>query len=88
MMHRNRSRDPPPYHPGWGGFTRKLILATWVLANQNTLRAMHITGEQTREDDGKLVTRITGEQSLWVLQACLCTAGNIGWTLPINVASM
>ena len=26
MMHRNRSRDPPPYHPGWGGFTRKLIL--------------------------------------------------------------
>ena len=62
--------------------------ATWVLANQNTLRAMHITGEQTREDDGKLVTRITGEQSLWVLQACLCTAGNIGWTLPINVASM
>ena len=38
--------------------------ATWVLANQNTLRAMHITGEQTMEDDGKLVTRITGEQSL------------------------
>ena len=38
--------------------------ATWVLANQNTLRAMYITGEQMMEDDGKLVTRITAEQSL------------------------
>ena len=26
MMHRNRSRDPPPYHPGWGGLARKLVL--------------------------------------------------------------
>ena len=26
MMHRNRSRDPPPYHPGWGGLARKLAL--------------------------------------------------------------
>ena len=26
MMHRNRSRDPPPYHPGWGGLARKLFL--------------------------------------------------------------
>ena len=26
MMHGDRSRDPPPYHPGWGGLTRKLVL--------------------------------------------------------------
>ena len=26
MMHGDRSRDPPPYHPGWGGLARKLVL--------------------------------------------------------------
>ena len=27
MMHMaHRSRDPPPYHPGWGGLARKLVL--------------------------------------------------------------
>ena len=26
MMHDDRSRDPPTYHPGWGGLTRKLVL--------------------------------------------------------------
>ena len=26
MMNSGRSRDPPPYHPGWGGLTRKLVL--------------------------------------------------------------
>ena len=34
--------------------------ATWVLANQNTLRAMYITGEQMMEDDGKLVIGLRG----------------------------
>ena len=26
MMHGDRSRGPPPYHPGWGGLARKLVL--------------------------------------------------------------
>ena len=26
MMHGDRSRGTPPYHPGWGGLARKLVL--------------------------------------------------------------
>ena len=26
MMHGDRSRDPPPYHLGWGGLARKFVL--------------------------------------------------------------
>ena len=33
MMHGDRSRGPPPYHPGWGGgLARKLL----VLEKENT----------------------------------------------------
>ena len=30
MMHGDRSRDPPPYHPGWGGLARKLVLEEYT----------------------------------------------------------
>ena len=40
MMHRNRSRDPPPYHPGWGGSWRETLIL-----EENTIRAvMHAWG--------------------------------------------
>ena len=39
MMHSDRSRDPPPYHPRWGGLARKLVL------EENTFSMIsHLTG--------------------------------------------
>jgi hypothetical protein len=35
MMHGDRSRGPPPYHPGWGGLARKLVL------EENTVQTMY-----------------------------------------------
>ena len=40
MMHSGRSRDPPPYHPGWGGLARKLVLEENTRRRRDAVRSL------------------------------------------------